>query len=856
MARRTKAVDALETYRSKRDFVRTPEPRGKVGAAKGRLYTIQKHAARRLHYDLRLELDGVLKSWAITRGPSFDPTEKRLAVRTEDHPLEYARFEGRIPEGGYGAGSVLVWDQGEWLPIEEPHEGLERGKLSFELLGERLTGRWALIRMRARNGEKRENWLLVKERDAHAKAGREPTEEFTDSVQSAREMEAVRAAPHAVWENGTATRKKGVKKQRAAPRHAAPDFVAPALARLVDEVPHGEGWLFEVKLDGYRTIASVSGADVRLFTRSGLDWTERYGSIARALAALDLDGVLLDGEVVSVDTEGRTDFSTLQAALKEGRGGLSYFVFDLLAEGGRDLLPLPQVERKRRLRELLARARDPLHYADHLEHGGDEMLRALCDKGFEGLIAKRADAPYKSGRIGVWLKVKCERAQEFAIVGWTPSTKHRAFASLLLGVHEDGELRYAGRVGAGFKERDLEEVGAKLGPLERMTPTVEGVPGAIARGARWVRPDLVAQIEFAEFTRDGSVRHARFIALRSDKASSEIVRERPANAEEMMANDTKQKPKRSTTAKKRSGATATDGEERVAGVRLTSGDRVLYPKQGLAKRDLALYLEAAAERMLPHVGRRLVSLVRCPEGRTGECFFQRHVGKGMPEELRTFELEESNGRTRTYFWLDGTAGLVATAQVGALEIHLWGSSIDDVERPDRLVMDLDPDPSVDFEAVKVAASEMAAALDALGIQSFPLVTGGKGVHVVAPIRRTLDFATLKAFTRALAERFAEQDPSRFVATMSKARRKGKIFVDYLRNDRTSTAIAPYSARAREGAPVAMPVTWKELASLDRANSFDIQAARRRLTRADPWKGYFDLRQTVTVAALDAVGVER
>jgi bifunctional non-homologous end joining protein LigD len=835
--RAARRKDALAAYTAKRRFDETPEPRGHVARRYGNLYTIQKHAARRLHYDLRLELDGVLKSWAVTRGPSLDPSQKRLAVRTEDHPVDYATFEGRIPEGNYGAGTVLLWDKGRWEPVDDPHDGLKNGKLAFRLYGERLKGRWALVRFKGQERSKRENWLLIKERDGHADRGADVTGDNATSVASGRAIKAIARDPEAVWEDSgekkTGRRRSGARK--AAP---LPAFRKPALATLVDDLPPGKGWLYEMKFDGYRAIAAV-GDGATIYSRSGLDWTDRYGGIAGALAGLGLDRALLDGEIIAVDGQGRSDFSLLQQALKEGGHGLSYFVFDLLAERGKSLRGQPLRKRKARLKALLKDAprEGPIYYVDDVDDGRT-MLDTLCKAGWEGVIAKRADSTYRSGRGKSWLKIKCGREQEFVIVGWSPSDKDRAFASILLGHRKGKKLVYAGRAGSGFTQDDLAALGRRFKTLARKTPPLDGdVPAAVARDARWLKPELVAQIAFAEFTRDGAVRHGRFLGLREDKAARDVTAEEPKEAE-------------AVAGKKSSSEAAT-----VAGVRLTHPDKVLYPEQGITKRDLATYLDAAAARMLPYCADRLISLVRCPQGSGKSCFFQRHAGAGLPDALKRMDIPKKDGNgSEEYLYVTGTAGLVAAAQMGVLELHIWGSRIDDVERPERIVFDLDPDPSVGFDTVKAAADGMRQVLDALGLASFPLLTGGKGVHVVVPIQRRHEWPTVKAFARAFAERFAENEPERYVATASKAKRKGRIFIDYLRNDRSATAIAPYSPRARQGAPVAWPVTWDALKTVEASNAVSIEDARKRLGESDPWKDYAALRQGLTKAALEALKV--
>lgn len=832
--------DPLQTYRQKRRFTETPEPEG--GApSKGRLlYAIQKHDARRLHYDLRLELDGVLKSWAITRGPSLDPSQRRLAVRTEDHPMDYISFEGNIPRGNYGAGTVMLWDEGTWEPVGSARQGLAKGKLVFNIHGRRLKGQWALVRFRGKDAEKHDNWLLIKHDDEAADPDFDVTAEETTSVATGRDLAKISTAKE-VWHSNRDNGKSTARKSKAGKRknRTLPAFLNPALATLVDEVPEGKDWLFEVKLDGYRAITAASGDDVRIYTRNGHDWTDRFSSVARAVAELNLDAVLLDGEVVAIDSEGRASFGDLQASLKSGGRNLSYFVFDLLIDGGKDLRKRPLTERKRRLQALLGDAgrQGPVFYTDHVEEAGREVLDQLCSSGFEGIIAKRATASYPVGRGRSWLKIKCDREQEFVVIGWAPSTTSRPFSSILLGVHEDGKLRYAGKAGSGFSDEVLASLAKRLKSLARDKPAVTGIPRAITRNAHWVKPELVAQIEFAEFTRDGLIRQGRFVGLREDKPAATVIREVPKDLEEVTA-------------------VADDLDMvKLAGIRLSHPDKVLYHEQGITKQDLASYLEMVAPRLLPHAANRLISLVRCPDGHRKQCFFQRHGGVGFPEELKRLRIRERKGGTKEYLYLSDLRGLIAAAQIGVLEFHIWGSHIDDIEKPDRIVFDLDPDPSVDFESVKVGALLVRDVLDALGLVSFPLLTGGKGVHIVAPIRRQYEWPVVKAFCGALAERIAEEDPDRYVATMSKSRRTGRIFVDHFRNERGSTAIAPYSPRAREDAPVAWPVTWKSLRRFKAANEITVANARKQIGKADPWEGYAETRQRLKVSALRALGIE-
>jgi bifunctional non-homologous end joining protein LigD len=844
MAGQRARQDELDAYRAKRRFDQTPEPRGRAARKAGRLYTIQKHAARRLHYDLRLELDGVLKTWAVTKGPSLDPADKRLAVRSEDHPVDYATFEGRIPEGNYGAGTVLLWDKGEWEPIGDPHAGLAEGKLEFRLRGERLKGRWALVRFHGQRDPKRENLLLIKEKDELAAHGRAVTERATTSVASGRDIDAIAAKPDAVWESKGAVSKckrqaSSTKPARHPARHDGklPAFSAPALATMVDALPEGPDWLFEVKFDGYRALAAASGDHVRIYTRNGKDWTDRYPAIARAIAVLKLDRALLDGEVVATDRAGRSDFGALQQALSEGRGGLIYFVFDLLELGGNDLRRETLTKRKEWLRKLLAGVprSGPVAYTDHVIGDGREMYRTLCDKAFEGMIAKRATAPYRPGRTASWLKIKCRHEQEFVIVGWSSSSAERPFASILLAQHVNGRLRYAGRVGSGFSGRALSDLAERFkGLARRAAPLNESLPLSLTRGVHWLRPELVAEIAFAEFTSDGIVRQGRFVGLREDKVANDVRQEKPMPVRKVVQH--------------------VENDASVGGVRLTHPDKILYPAQKLTKRDVALYLEAASGRLLPHLADRPLSLLRCPDGVAKQGFFQRHAGAGLPKAIRRVPVIDKDGKQVEYLYIADKAGLLAAAQFDVLEFHIWGVHVDDVDRPDRIVFDLDPDPAIGFPTVREAADHVRAALDALGLASFAMLTGGKGVHVVAPITRRHPWPIVKEFARALAERFATEVPELYVATMSRARRTGRIFIDHFRNERTASAIAPYSPRGRPGAAVAWPVTWRELASFTSADEVSLATATQRSAEPDPWDNYNTAKQSLTAAALRSLGV--
>ena len=780
----------LATYAAKRDFAKTPEPAGGAATAAGNSFIVQKHAASRLHWDFRLELDGVLLSWAVTKPPSTDPKVKRLAVRTEDHPLDYGGFEGVIPKGEYGGGTVMLWDRGTWTNEIDPRDGLAKGKFHFVLTGERMRGEWVLIRLKPEG--KAENWLLGKISDEHATG---VDLDFDASIVSSRTMAEIAAGatfPAAPLPAAPSPRGGGKK---AGAKTAPPAFREPQLATLVDRPPTGTNWLHETKYDGYRTLIAVGGGTAVAYTRSGLDWTARFGSVPAACAALPCTSALLDGELVALDGAGKPNFSTLQSHLKDG-GPMLYFAFDLLELEGTDLADLPLTERKARLAILLEGAPPPLHYSEHVRGGSEAMFAALCSNGYEGVVSKRADGKARPGRSTSWLKAKCTHRQEFVIGGWSKSDKGRGFASLLLGVREAGGLRYAGRVGTGFDARTLDDVGARLAALKaERSPFAGKLDAAARRGATFVRPELVAEVAFAEFTADGSVRHASFIGLCEDKAAADVVTERAAPPV----------PDRH-------------------GVTVTSPDRVVFPELGLTKAALVDYYAVVAEVMLKELGGRPISLVRCPQGRAKACFFQKHDSGMFSDQVHHVDIAGSDGKIEPYLFVDNAAGLLNCVQMGTIEFHGWGSRVADIERPDRLVIDLDPDEGLDFAVVKAAALVVHDRLQARGLASFPMLTGGKGVHVIAPLIPAAEWPAVKAWTRGFAESLEAEAPVAFVANMSKAKRKGRIFVDWLRNQRGATAVLPYSVRARDGAGVAVPVTWDQLATTAAGNAF---------TAADP-----------------------
>ena len=848
-------ADRLKTYREKRDFRKTAEPSGAdesagAGHRRGLRYLIQKHDATRLHFDFRLEHEGVLLSWAVTRGPSYDPKEKRLAVHVEDHPLDYGDFEGTIPEGNYGGGTVMLWDEGTWEPVGDPYEGLARGDLKFILHGERLKGKWVLVRMKHSRDKrsKADNWLLIKERDEYAETEKKPViERAMTSVRSGRTMKEI-AAGDLEWVKG-ARRKEGApvkpRAKRAAKgeaKLAPPKFVPPQLATLAEVPPAGDGWLHEIKFDGYRVIAAIGSGRAVVYTRTGLDWTEKFRPVVQPLIDLPCRSALIDAEAVVLDENGRSDFGRLQNAIAEGKNGIVCYAFDLLSLDGSDLRKLPLVERKQKLAELLADqpAAGPLFYSDHVEGDGKAVLERACSLHLEGIVSKRADAPYRSQRTKGWLKTKCGNGQEFIIIGWQPSTvKTRPFSSLLVATREEGTLRYRGKIGTGYGERELAAVWKELAKRPAKSPSADDVPAAIRRKSKFVTPDLVAEISFAGWTEEGYVRHGAFKGLRTDKKPSEIHREVPQEPE----------------AKRESAVISVTDEKmtssvEIGGVRVTHPDRVVYKEPRTTKRGLVDYYRAVAKLMLPHVVNRPLSIVRCPQGAHGECFFQKHASPGFPEAFRPIFISEKEAKGE-YLYIEDEKGLIAAVQMGVLELHIWGAHIETLEKPDRLVFDLDPAEDVPFALVKEAARHMRARLKAIGLASFPMATGGKGLHVVVPLVPKHGWDDMKAFAEAMARTFAAEEPDRYLAEASKARRKGKIYVDYLRNGRGATAIAPYSTRARAGAPVAWPLSWSEVAKLESAHEVTVANAASILMkrRSDPWRGYFDVRQSLPLEAL-------
>lgn len=816
----------LEEYRAKRDFARTPEPAGGGAEDAGRSFVVHKHAARALHYDVRLEHGGVLLSWAVPKGPSLDPHDKRLAVQVEDHPLEYAPFEGTIPQGEYGGGTVMVWDRGTWEPLGDPDEMLAKGDLKVRFRGQKLDGAWVFVRMKRRPNEKRDNWLLIKERDGAER----PAAEFDllsldRSAATGRSMEEIAAAEPGGEPSG---------------EPALRDLPGFALATLTDHAPSGEGWLHEIKLDGYRAMLELRDGHARFVTRGGHDWSDRFAGLVQAAQALPVQHAILDGEVCVVDAEGKTSFSALQRALSSRASApLTYFAFDLLALDGHDLRHEPLTDRKAALTSLLGAlpSGSPLRYLDHIIGDGDTFHAHTCDFALEGSISKRADGPYRSGRTRDWLKVKCLARQEFVVAGWTEGTGSReGFGALVLGVHDsDGRLIHAGRVGTGFTEQDLRDLRARLDGLAAdESPFAVPPAGASVRGVHWVRPELVVEVAFTEWTPDGVLRQPVFIGPREDKPADLVVRE---DAEP----DAEGPPVQ--------GAEAQADAPAPNAPRLTNPTRILWEADGLTKADLATYYEAVAEVALPHLTGRLLSLVRCPKGTGTKCFYQKHADRAFPASVRRVGVPTREG-DKDYLAIDGIEGLLGLVQFGVLEIHTWGSPADDFERPDRLTFDLDPGPDVEWAATVRAAELVRDTLAGVGLVAFVKTTGGKGLHVVTPIVLGPGWDEARAFAHSVAEAIAQARPDEYTAKMAKAERSGRVFIDYVRNNREATAIAAFSPRAREGAPVSTPVTWGELARGIDPASLTMRTVPERVARleGDPWEGYATAARALPGAA--------
>ncbi len=866
----------LATYHRKRDFKNTPEPKGAdAGRHRSLHFVVQKHAARRLHYDFRLELDGTLKSWAVPKGPSLDPAQKRLAVHVEDHPLEYGNFEGTIPPGHYGAGQVEIWDRGIWHPIGNASAGYRAGKLKFRLDGQKLHGGWALVRTRLPGSGDKEQWLLIKERDEVARRAQQfsITEAMPDSVI------AKRGKKPRVWPSPTSGDKPAVKHSKAkasrrqtvsadgaslapesltgARKAALAKTLKPQLATLVESVPREGGWSYEIKFDGYRVMARVSGKTVRLFTRNGNDWTAKMPALAGAIKKLGLRSAWLDGEIVVLGKYDVPSFQALQNAFdSENTESIQFFLFDLPFFNGYDLSAAPLNERRKLLRRLLASQEDgPLHFSEDFNGSPQHILDTACKLSLEGVISKRTDAPYESRRTKTWIKLKCQRRQEFVIAGFTePKGSRSAFGALLLGVHEEGgDLCYAGRVGTGFNEKILQSVHRRLKALEtKLAPFREPPRGQAVRGVHWVRPKLVAEVSFAEWTGDGMVRHAVFHDLRSDKPAGDVGIELPAALQKIAPRKTQRNKRQAPAA--RAGKPQTP-DDVVAGVRITHPGRIIDGSSGFTKLDLARYYEQVAQWVLPHLADRPVALVRGPDGAQGELFFQKHADHMKIPGILQLAPKFDPGHAALMV-IDSVGALIGAVQFGTIELHTWNATTKAIERPDRMIFDLDPDPVLKWKTVVEAAQLTRSILQELGLNTVVKTSGGKGLHVVVPLARRNDWNEVRAFSQAVAQHLAATLPDRFSAKMGPKNRVKKVFVDYLRNRRGASTVAAYSARARSGLPVSVPVGWDELDGLNVADQWNIGTLPERLANMtqDAWASP-GKPQTITAAMKKKLGLE-
>jgi bifunctional non-homologous end joining protein LigD len=804
---------ALEEYNRKRNFEKTNEPQAFPEQAEGRLrFVVQHHLARRDHFDFRLEWNGALLSWAVPKGPSLNPRDKRLSVRVEDHPLDYRNFEGVIPKGEYGGGAVMLWDEGIWEPQTDAEEGLRSGSLKFVLYGRRLKGKWALVRMKARPGEDENNWLLLKEKDEYAQT-ETGISGFTTSVRTGRTMEEIERGEDEKFTQNPF------------------DRAEVQLAKLVAKAPEGDEWLFEVKYDGYRILAFLEGGGVRLMTRSGNDYTDRFPEAADSLAAWSAGrAMVLDGEMAVTDPAGRTDFQALQSYRSDPKGkNLTYIVFDLLALDGVDLRARPLLERKEKLEAILKNAPKILHFSPHVKGRGQESFEAARRANLKGIVGKRADSVYSGTRNGDWIKLKCEKRQEFVIGGYTRTEKKSSgVSSLLLGVYEGEDLVFAGRAGTGLSVRGAAELERQFAEIQRDASPFAKRPKARANETVfWLEPRLAAEVRFAEWTGENLLRQASFKGLRTDKDPKNIRREKAEEAQVPSAEET-EKPME------------TAGKLIIAGVEISHPDKILFEDPAVTKEQVIRYYEQASERMLPYISHRLLSIVRCPKGISQTCFFKKHPGPGS-KGIVPFTVPNSEGEPEEYFYIEDVSGLISEAQMGTLEFHLWGSRTEDPEKPDMMVFDLDPDEGMELGQVREGVRDVKSILGQLSLCSYLKTSGGKGYHVVVPFQPSANWDAFHDFARHIAEVMEQKWPDRYTSNIRKEKRKNRIFIDWQRNGRGATSVAPYSLRARKGARVSMPIPWEELDNVA-PDGITIEDALRRIEKEDPWKGFFEIQQ--------------
>jgi len=802
----------LNEYNQKRNFEKTLEPEGKSEISEESLsFVVQHHLARSGHYDLRLEWNGVLLSWAVPKGPSYNTKDKRLAVLVEDHPLDYRNFEGTIPRGEYGGGVVMLWDEGYWEPYVNVDEGLSEGMLKFALKGSRLRGSWALIRLKGKAGEAKDNWLLIKEKDEYVK-DEEGISEFTTSIRTGRTMAEI---------------DEGQDEKLIKNPFSKADV---QLAKLVNTIPEGE-WLYEMKYDGYRVLAFVEGSSVRLITRNGNDITKRFFTIASYLRDFAKGrAMVLDGEIVIADESGKTDFQALQNYLKNQESHtLTYIVFDLLAIDGEDIRGRSLIDRKEKLENLMKDAPKNLYYSRYVKGYGKESFAAACEAGMEGIMGKKADSVYSGNRNDDWIKIKCDKRQEFVIGGYSLSDKRTSgVSSLLLGVYEGEELIYAGRAGTGISENEMKVLEEKFKNLKRMDAPFKEEPKIRSNEkVTWLKPELAAEIKFTEWTKENLLRQASYKTIRRERLESDIQQKLNAENETVMENS------------KEANMTKPQGLI-IEGVKISSPDKIIFNELKITKEDVVRYYSKASERMLPYVKHRILSIVRCPKGVSQACFYKKHPGPGS-KGIITMHIPTGNDETVEYFYIENARGLIFEAQMGTLEFHTWGSSVDNLEKPDMMVFDLDPDEGMDIDRVRQGVMDIKSVLDELNLNSYLKTSGGKGYHVVLPLKPSADWDKFHAFARQVAEVMENKWPDRYTSNVRKAKRKGKIFIDWIRNARGATSIAPYSLRARKGAKVSMPISWDELYTVA-PDGINMEDALIRIEGKDPWEDFFQNNQ--------------
>lgn len=796
----------LNEYNQKRNFEKTPEPTGKTESSNGGLrFVVQLHMARSRHYDLRLEWNGTLLSWAVPKGPSYNTRDKRLAIQVEDHPLEYRNFEGTIPKGEYGGGVVMLWDEGYWEPIVDVDEGLNEGMLKFVMKGRRLRGRWALVRLKSKAGERNENWLFLKEKDEYVQ-NTDGISEFTVSVRTGRTIAEIEEGKE----------EKVIKNPF--------DNTCIQLAQSVKTVPEGDDWLYELKYDGYRIVAFIEGNGARLLTRNSNDYSRRFHDISSAIVDwADGRSMVLDGEVVITDSSGRTDFQALQNYLKNQNSlSLTYIIFDILALNGVDLRQEPLVKRKEILEGIMQGAPVSLYYSRYVIGHGKESFVAACEAGMEGVIGKKAYSVYSGTRNGDWIKLKCSKRQEFVVGGYTLSDKRaKGVSSLLLGIYEEDELIYAGRAGTGIRENEMMMLESKFESIKRIEPPFKNPPDERANEKiTWLEPEFAAEIKFAEWTKDNLLRQASYKGLRTDKDPKEIKREEEKELLQPTVNEEKQ--------------TELNTDKLVIeGVKISSPDKIIFNDPKITKEDVIRYYSKISERMLPYVRHRILSIVRCPKGVSQSCFYKKHSDAGSV----------GTGTIEDYFYIEDVSGLVYEAQMGTLEFHIWGSTVEQLEKPDVMVFDLDPDEGMDLAQVRQGVEDIKSVLDELSLKSYLKTSGGKGYHVVVPLRPAADWDVFRNFAKGVAEVMEQKWSDRYTSNIRKAKRKDKIFIDWIRNTRGATSIAPYSLRAREGANVSIPISWDELHTTA-PDSINMKAAILRTEGDDPWKDFFQNNQII------------